>query len=306
MSHRTSTATGTDRDLSVHRTAPPVPRLRAELLAEFAGTVILILFGVGVVAQVVAAGNGGDDSVHWAWGLGVTFGVYVAGRTSGAHLNPAVTLAQAVYQGFAWRKVLPYWAAQLLGAFVAALIVRWVYDDAITAADPGHTFETQGIFSTLPGDNVSIGTAFLDQVVGTAILVFLIFAITEVRATPPGANLAPFVIGLVVVGIGMAWGSNAGYAINPARDLGPRLATLLTGYDTAMREPGGSLYFWVPIVGPLVGGVIGGGLYRLLVQKHLPAPEEQPEPGRLPETTPTEATPAGTTPAASAATPPRS
>ncbi|WP_380170340.1 MIP/aquaporin family protein [Kineococcus sp. DHX-1] len=252
------------------RAVPRTPTLAGELLAEFAGTAILILFGVGVVAQVVAGKNGGDDSIHWAWGLGVTMGIYVAGRTTGAHLNPAVTIALAVFQGFSWKKVLPYSLAQFLGAFVAALIVRWTYADAIDALDPGHTYTTQGIFSTLPGENVSIGTAFLDQVVGTAILVFLIFAISQTKAMPPGANLAPFIVGLVVVGIGMAWGSNAGYAINPARDFGPRLASFVSGYSTAMREPGGAFYFWVPIVAPVLGGLVGGGLYKVLVERHLP------------------------------------
>ena len=273
-----SSATSAPPRPAVRRT----PTLAGELLAEFAGTAILILFGVGVVAQVVAGQNGGADSIHWAWGLGVTFGIYVAGRTTGAHLNPAVTIALAVFKGFAWKKVLPYSAAQFLGAFVAALIVRWTYADAIATVDPDTTSATQGIFSTLPGEGVSIGTAFLDQVVGTAILVFLIFAITELKATPPAANLAPFIIGLVVVGIGMAWGSNAGYAINPARDFGPRVASFITGYSSAMREPaGGAFYFWVPIVAPVLGALIGGALYRVLVERHLPEQDEQPA-GRVP------------------------
>ncbi|WP_432561023.1 MIP/aquaporin family protein [Kineococcus sp. SYSU DK003] len=273
--------------------APPAaparrtPTLAGEMLAEFAGTAILILFGVGVVAQVVAGQNGGDDAIHWSWGLGVTFGVYVAGRTTGAHLNPAVSIALAVFKGFPWKKVVPYVVAQFLGAFVAAGIVRWIYADAIDTVDAGTTSATQGIFSTLPGEGISISTAFWDQIVGTAILVFLIFAITEARATPPAANLAPFIIGLVVVGIGMAWGSNAGYAINPARDFGPRLLSYVTGYEDAMRTPAGDFYFWVPIVAPIIGGVIGGGLYKILVERHLPEPdpvtglEPQPE-GRVP------------------------
>ncbi|WP_432543138.1 MIP/aquaporin family protein [Kineococcus sp. SYSU DK002] len=252
------------------RPVPRTPTLTGELLAEFAGTAVLILFGVGVVAQVVAGQNGDNDSIHWAWGLGVTFGIYVAGRTTGAHLNPAVTIALAVFQGFAWKKVLPYSVAQFLGAFVAALIVRWVYAGPIDGVDPGHTYDTQGIFSTLPGTNVTIGGAFLDQVVGTAILVFLIFAVTQAKAMPPAANLAPLIVGLIVVAIGFAWGSNAGYAINPARDFGPRLASFVTGYSTAMREPGGSFYFWVPIVAPVLGGLIGGALYKVLIERHLP------------------------------------
>ncbi|MEU9832393.1 MIP/aquaporin family protein [Streptosporangium sp. NPDC048047] len=261
-----------------------LPGLIAELAAEFAGTAILILFGVGVVAQVVAAHIGDHDSVSWAWGLGVTFGVYTAGRISGAHLNPAVTVALAVFKGFSWRRVLPYCVAQIAGAFVAALLVRWNYTEMLHAADPGLTIKTQGVFSTLPGNGslpVGLWGAFRDQVMGTAILLFLIFAVIDVLNTPPGANLAPFVIGLIVVAIGMAWGTNAGYAINPARDFGPRLASFLTGYETAWRDQYGQIYFWVPIVAPLIGGVLGGALYELLVGRFLRAGEE-PEPGRLP------------------------
>ncbi|MCM4076201.1 MIP/aquaporin family protein [Paractinoplanes hotanensis] len=260
----------------------------AELAAEFAGTMILILFGVGVVAQVAGAGIGDHDSIAWAWGLGVVLGVYVAGRVSGAHLNPAVTVALAVFKGFEWRKVLPYSLAQFLGAFVAALIVRWNYTEVLHAADPGLTIKTQGVFSTLPGNGtLPVGEwgAFRDQIIGTAILLFLILAVTDALGTPPQANLAPFIIGLIVVGIGMAWGTNAGYAINPARDFGPRLASFLTGYGGAFRDQTGYLYFWIPIVAPIIGGVLGAGLYQGLVGRFLPGlgaggPEE---PGRLPE-----------------------
>jgi glycerol uptake facilitator protein len=250
-----------------------IPGLVGELAAEFAGTMILILFGVGVVAQVVGGGIGDHDSIAWAWGLGVTLGVYVAGRISGAHLNPAVTIALAVFKGFSWRKVAPYSVAQILGAFVAALLVRWNYTEVLHAKDPGLTIKTQGVFSTLPGNGtlpVDEWGALRDQVIGTAILLFLILAITDAAGTPPGANLAPFIIGLIVVAIGMAWGTNAGYAINPARDLGPRLASFFTGYGGAFRDQTGYLYFWIPIVGPLVGGILGAGLYQGLVGRFLP------------------------------------
>jgi glycerol uptake facilitator protein len=268
---------------------PQVSRLglAGELAAEFAGTMILILFGVGVVAQVVAGGIGDHDSIAWAWGLGVTMGVYVAGRISGAHLNPAVTVALAAFAGFSWRKVLPFCGAQILGAFVAALIVRWNYTEVLSAVDPGHTIKTQGVFSTLPGNGVlpvSEWGAFRDQIIGTAILLFLILAVTNMRATPPLSNMAPLIIGLIVVGIGMAWGTAAGYAINPARDLGPRLASFLTGYGTAWRDQYGNFYFWVPILGPIIGGLIGAGLYELIVGRFMPAlgSDVAPEPGRMP------------------------
>jgi glycerol uptake facilitator protein len=261
--------------------------LLGELIAEFFGTAILILFGVGVVAQVVTSDGalGDHDSIAWAWGLGVTFGVYTAARVSGAHLNPAVSVALAAFGDFSWRKVLPFAVAQTAGAFVAALVVRWVYSDAIALMDPGHTLATQGIFSTLPGNgsmDISTGTAFLDQVVGTAILLFVILAVTDTRNAAPVAWLAPFVVGLIVVAIGMAWGTNAGYAINPARDFGPRLASFLTGYDTAFRDQRGALYFWVPIIAPVIGGLLGAAAYKLGVGRFMPAAEEPAEVGRIP------------------------
>jgi glycerol uptake facilitator protein len=262
-----------------------IPGLLGELAAEFAGTMILILFGVGVVAQVAGGGIGDHDSIAWAWGLGVMLGVYVAGRISGAHLNPAVTIALAVFKGFEWRKVAPYSLAQFLGAFVAALLVRWNYTEVLHAADPGLGIKTQGVFSTLPGNGtlpVSEWGALRDQVIGTAILLFLILAITDVASTPPQANLAPFIIGLLVVGIGMAWGTDAGYAINPARDFGPRLASFFTGYGGAFRDQTGYLYFWIPIVGPIVGGLVGAGLYQGLIARFLPSDAPQ-EPGEIPQ-----------------------
>lgn len=265
--------------------------LAGEMAAEFAGTLILILFGVGVTAQVVAARLGNHDSIAWSWGLGVTLGVYVAARLTGGHLNPAVTVAFAVFRGFPWRKVAPYVIAQFCGAFIAALLVRWNYTEVLGAVDPGHTLKTQFVFSTLPGNGalpVDMWGGLRDQIIGTAILLFLILAVTDVTNSSPGANLAPVVIGLVVVGIGMAWGADAGYAINPARDFAPRLASYLTGFHHAFRDQHGDLYFWVPIVGPLVGGLLGTALYRVLIGRYLapnvgpaaePGPVEEPGPG---------------------------
>ncbi|MEP6598615.1 MAG: MIP/aquaporin family protein [Actinomycetota bacterium] len=276
---------------------PREPSLAGELAAEFAGTMILLLFGLGVVAQVVATtGLGDHDSIAWAWGLGVMLGVFTAGKISGAHLNPAVSVGLAAFAGFPWRKVLPYSLAQTAGAFVAALIVRWNYTEALAAFDPGHTIKSQFIFSTLPGNgnaklNVHEWGAFRDQIIGTAILMFLILAITHARATPPLSNLAPFIIGLLVVGIGMAYGTNAGYAINPARDFGPRLASFLTGYGTAWRDQYGNLYFWVPIIAPVLGALVGGALFKYLVERYLillPVDDVPGERGELPDRVQTE------------------
>lgn len=268
--------------------------LIGELSAEFLGTFILILIGCGVVAQVVAGGAltdpkgglGGHDSISWAWGLGVTFGVYVAARLSGAHINPAVTVSLAAFKGFPWAKVVPYTIAQTAGAFIAALVVRWNYTEVLARADPTHTIKTQFVFSTLPGNgSVVAGVhewgAFRDQVIGTAILLLLVLAVTDLLNTPPGANMAPFIIGLIVVAIGMAYGTNAGYAINPARDFGPRLASFLTGYGGAWRDQWGNFYFWVPIAGPLIGGLVGAGIYQYGIGHFLPTAEPEP-PGRVP------------------------
>ena len=257
--------------------------LIGEMAAEFAGTMILILFGTGVVAQVVAGGLGNHDSIAWAWGIGVILGIYVASRVSGAHLNPAVTVALAAFRGFEWRKVAPYALAQTAGAFVAALLVRWNYTEVLNKVDPGHTLKTQGVFSTLPGNGsmpVTEWGALRDQIIGTAILLFLIVAITDLRNTAPAANLAPVVIGLLIVGIGMAFGTDAGYAINPARDFGPRLAEFITGYGSAFKDQYGNLYFWVPIVGPIIGGLLGVAGYDFFVGRFLP--KEEQEPGEVP------------------------
>jgi glycerol uptake facilitator protein len=253
--------------------------LLGEMAAEFAGTFILILIGVGVVAQVAAGGIGDHDSIAWAWGFGVILGVYVAGKTTGGHLNPAVTFANAIFAGFPWRKVLPYAFAQTLGAFVAALIVRWNYTEVLAKFDPGHTIKSQGVFSTLPGNGtapVSEWGGLRDQIIGTAILLFLVYAVTDAKNIAAKANLVPVIVGFVVVAIGMAWGTDAGYAINPARDLGPRIAEFITGYGSAFRDQYGDLYFWVPIVGPLIGAVLGAGLYKILIGHFLSDDEATP------------------------------
>jgi len=262
--------------------------LLGELSAEFLGTFTLIIFGVGVVAQTVLTPfTAGAQSIHWAWGIGVIMGVYVAGGISGAHINPAVTLALAVRRDFPWGKVAPYWVAQTVGAFIAALIIRWNYWEAFDKFDPAKTFKSQVVFNTFPNNasplmpNVSQLGALRDQIIGTAILVMVIFAIIDTRNMSPGLNMAPFIIGLLVVGIGMTLGADAGYAINPARDFGPRLAALFTGWTHAMNDQRGNFYAWVPIVGPFVGGVLGAYVYDGFIGRFLPVAE--PEVGRVPE-----------------------
>ena len=247
--------------------------LTREVLAEFLGTCVLILIGVGVVAQTVLSkgANGGQVTINIAWGLGVIMGCYVAAGVTGAHLNPAVTIALAVHRGFAWRKVVPYSLAQIAGAFVASAIVFLTYREAFGAFDGGvrqvlGAQGTAGIFATYPQAFLStFPGGFIDQVVGTAILMGVIFGISDARHMVP-AGLGPVLVGLLVVAIGMSFGFNAGYAINPARDFGPRLFTAVAGWGGEVFTAGNS-WWWVPIVGPIVGAVLGGWAYDACVGK---------------------------------------
>jgi glycerol uptake facilitator protein len=253
----------------------PKPTLMAELIAEFLGTLVLILFGAGVVAMVVLfpSGNageiihGGYTNITLGWGLGVTMGIYVAGKVSGAHLNPAVTLALAVFRDFPWRKVLPYSIAQTAGAFVAAALVFWNYFPAFRHVDP-QLQHTAGVFTTFPAFPGLPQAGFLDQLIGTGLLVLLIFAITDEFNLPPGANLVPVLIGLVVVAIGMSFGAMHGYPINPARDFGPRLFTVVAGFrNNGLTD--GTQVWWIPIVAPLLGGLIGAAIYDFGIRRFL-------------------------------------
>ena len=243
--------------------------LQGELLAEFFGTLVLILFGNGVVAMDVLFNKGGYTNITIAWGLAVTMGIYIAGRTTGAHLNPAVTLTVAVFRGFPWKKVVPYVLVQVAGAFVAAAVVFWNYHPQFLKIDPALD-HTAGVFTTFPAFPQQPMAGLLDQTIGTGLLLLMIFAITDERNTPPGANMTPLMVGLIVVVIGMAFGGMHGYAINPARDFGPRLFTVAAGFKNNGLTDGAAV-FWVPIVGPLLGGLIGGALYDIFIRKYLPA-----------------------------------
>jgi glycerol uptake facilitator protein len=227
---------------------------------------MVVLFGNGVPGEVV---NGGYTNITLGWGLGVTMGVYVAGRISGAHLNPAVTIPLAIYRGFPWRKVGPYIVAQVAGAFCGAGLVYWNYRPAFLKVDP-LLDHTAGVFTTFPAFPQVPFAGLLDQTIGTALLLFMILAITDERNAPPQANTAPLFIGLIVVVIGMAFGGMHGYAINPARDFGPRLFTVVAGFQNNGLTDG-SRVFWVPIAGPILGGIIGSAAYDFGVRRFLPA-----------------------------------
>ncbi len=266
-------------------------RTGGELMAEFFGTFILIALGCGSVAvaavglpgsgrQTVAFGPANWLIIAFGWGLAVAFAVYVAGGVSGAHLNPAVTLAWTLRRGFPARKVPAYWAAQIAGAFCGGLLVYAVYDSAIRVYDVtnhttrGASADTFGVFATAPAKyfgGANLGP-LIDQIVGTALLVALIAALIDAQNQAPESNLAPLMVGFVVVVIGLAYGTNAGYAINPARDFGPRLVTSIFGWGK-LAFPGDGAgftkYWWIPIVGPLIGGCIGVLAYDAFVGKVL-------------------------------------
>ena len=279
------------------RTIGRISGLWGELMAEFLGTLIILAFGDGCVAMAVAALPGSGRAattttiflaagdwllIAFGWCFAVAFAVWVAGGVSGAHLNPAVTLAFAVRRKFPWRKVAPYWIAQVVGAFVGAAIVYMVYESAINAYNlaahtpkgSGRALASYSIFATFPAPYFHGSTVgpLIDQIVGTAFLVMFVVAVIDARNTAVGSNLGPLVIGFIVAAIGISYGANAGYAINPARDFGPRLFAWIAGWGR-VALPGSynavgshfSNYFWIPIVGPLIGGVIGVVIYDLFI-----------------------------------------
>ena len=251
-----------------------------ECIGEFFGTMVLILFGDGCVATFALFKNIGGASTPFAnewiviilgWGLAVMLGIYVTGAISGAHLNPAVTLGLASRGKFAWSKVLPYWVAQVLGAFVAAGILYFVYKGAIDSNTGAKNVADAvgGVFYTSPKPFVGTFGAFGDEFIGTALLVGLIFAIVDGRNQPVQANLNPLIIGFLIVAIGASFGLNTGYAINPARDFGPRLwMAIVSGGESFAAN---NYYFWIPIVAPLVGGVVGAYIYDFTIGRVIEA-----------------------------------
>lgn len=229
-------------------------------LAELVGTAILILLGDGVVAGCLLskskAENAGWVVITIAWGLAVTMGIYAVGSISGAHLNPAVTLAMAVIGNLPWSDVVPYIAAQMIGAFIGATLVWLTYLPHWSKTDDQG--KKLGIFATGPAI-YSPAANFLAEVIGTFMLLFGILFIGRNEIVP---GLAPVAVGLLIVAIGMSLGGPTGYAINPARDLGPRIAHAVL--PIAGKGDSQWNYAWIPVLGPLVGGVLGALLFKAI------------------------------------------
>jgi len=249
--------------------------LWGELWAEFFGTLTLIVFGCGVVANVLYAprlsgfgifktGAGyGWDTIAFGWAFAVALAVYVAGGITGAHINPAVTFAAILRRGMPVGKGIGYMVAQTLGAFLGAFIAHMAYLGSFIKDGYMNIFYTG---AANPG--YSLGNSFFVELVATAFLVLFIYAIGDnVNNVGPGANLWPFMVGMAILLIGLGLGGPTGYALNPARDLGPRIYAALIGDTAAFQGP---YWFLVPIVATLLGGGIGAYVYDFGITPFLP------------------------------------
>jgi len=237
------------------------------LVAEFLGTALLIILGDGVVANVVLSQTKGNNSgwivITTGWAFAVTIAVYCVNSISGAHLNPAVSIALATTGVFPWAKVPGYIAMQIAGGFLGGVIVWLAYLPHWKATpDPASKLS---VFSTIPAIRQS-GANLVAEIIGGGMLVLALLAVISPANFVPGSDLAkgfgPMLVGVIVAAIGLSLGGPTGYAINPARDLGPRIAhALLPIWGKGGSDWG---YAWIPVVGPIVGGVLGALGYQFI------------------------------------------
>ncbi|XP_041030986.1 aquaporin-9-like [Carcharodon carcharias] len=243
-------------------------------LAEFLGTFALILFGCGSVAQAVLSRgvSGNLLTVSIGFPFGITIAAYATIGVSGAHLNPAISFSMCVLGRLQWLKLPVYCLAQLVGAFAGSAAVFGLYYDAFMAFDGGNlaiTGEnaTAQIFSSYPAPHLSLANGFADQIVGTAALLFAILAILDSKNNAVPKGLEPVVIGLIIMVISLSMGFNCGCPINPARDLGPRLFTAVAGWGFEVFSVSDG-WWWVPVIAPMIGGVLGTAIYVLTIELH--------------------------------------
>lgn len=271
------------------------PTLWGQCIAEFLGTALLIFFGTGCVAALQVGGAQlGLWEISIIWGIGVSMAVYLASGVSGAHLNPAVTIALWLFGTFERHKVPAYILAQVAGAFCSAALVYFLYSSLFFDFEQAHqmtrgsveSLQLASVFSTYPHASLSTGQAFMVEMVITAILLGMIMALTDDGNGLPRGPLAPLLIGLLIAVIGGAMGPLTGFAMNPARDFGPKLMTFLAGWGDVAFTGGRDIpYFLVPMFAPVLGACIGAAAYKALICKHLPgldggacaAPETQPD-----------------------------
>lgn len=253
--------------------------LKGELISELLAVAIIITLGDSAAAMLILYDPSPYATAYWgiciAWGLAVTIAIYVTGAVSGTHANPAVTLALTLFRDFPAHKAVPYIVAQIAGAMIGAALVHQMFGPVIDAFNAAHgltrgTGGAAGVFFTAPGLHISPLHAFWDEVILTGILLLGIFAITdEFNTSAPMANASALIIGLLVACIGAAAGNLEGWPLNPARDFGPRLYCWIMGWGQSAL-PGPDNYWWVPIAGPLVGGIAGAAVYQYLVKPYLP------------------------------------
>ncbi len=253
--------------------------LFGECLAEFIGTGLLIFFGVGCVAALVLTGaEFGQWEVSIVWGFGVAIAIYCTAGVSGAHINPAVTIALAAFHGFDKQKVLPYIVAQMAGAFCSAALVYGLYSNLFTDYEILHNFtrsseaalSTAGIFSTYPHASLSFLGAVAVEFVITAVLMFGILALGDENNGASRGPMNPLLIGVLIAVIGGSLGPLTGFAMNPARDFGPKLFAYFAGWEHALTGAKDIPYFIVPILGPIAGACFGGWLYPKAIAAYLP------------------------------------
>ncbi|MDZ4715487.1 MAG: MIP/aquaporin family protein [Cytophagales bacterium] len=227
--------------------------------AEFFGTMLLIVLGDGVVAAVLLKGSKGENAgwltIVVGWGIAVTLAIYAVGSISGAHINPALTLALAVRGDFPWHEAGGYMLAQLAGAFVGAIIV-WIHYFPHWRQTP-EADKKLAVFCTSPAIRNPIAN-LLSEVIATAVLVLGILFIGQNEFTQ---GLNPMVVGLLIISIGLGLGGPTGFAINPARDLGPRIAHFILPIHAKGHSDWS--YAWIPVVGPMLGGILGVGVHAL-------------------------------------------
>ncbi|EIN12530.1 aquaporin [Punctularia strigosozonata HHB-11173 SS5] len=244
-----------------------------EYAAEFLATMIMIIFGNGVDCQVVLSGStavassqkGSYLSISFGWACGVALGVWVTGGISGAHLNPAITIMLATFRDFPWRKVPGYCLAQLLGAWVGALVIYANYFHAIDLFEGGKGVRTvpgtASLFATYAADYMTSVSCFFDEFIGTVVLVIVVLAISDKTNGPPPPGLNALVLFILILGIGAALGMETAYAINPARDLGPRIMTAMVGYGKDVFTYRNQYWLWCPIIAPIAGALVGAAIY---------------------------------------------
>lgn len=254
--------------------------LKGQCIAEFLGTATIIFFGAGCVAAMkVADASFGQWEISIIWGLAVAMAVYLTAGISGAHLNPAVSVAMWLFANFDGRKVIPFAIAQVAGAFCSAALVYALYHNLFLDYEQTHqmvrgsveSLDLAGVFSTYPNPHISVGQAFLVELVITAIMMALIMALTDDGNGLPRGPIAPLLIGLLIATIGASMGPLTGFALNPARDFGPKLFAWAAGWgNVAFTGARDIPYFLVPIFGPLFGASLGAFGYRALIASNLP------------------------------------